>query len=125
MQLNHLHLFCRTLEPSLDFLLAALKGTLKEKRLMGGLPGAEIRFGELTVYLKAVGESWNPPDLSATVCGYNHLGFAVDDLAKTLEEVTSRPDARLVGEPFTVGGKRRCAFVAGPDNLYVEFVQDL
>lgn len=126
MRVDHLHVYCKALEPTLAFMTGALKGKLVAKRLMGGMPGAELHFDGCAVYLKAVGEEWRAPNLADTLCGYSHLGFVVDDLAETLAEIGARPDARLVGEPFTSGGGMRlCAFVAGPDELYVEFIQNL
>lgn len=124
MLLDHMHVFCRSLEPSVAFLTEGFGGKVTERRLMGGKPGAVIAFGGLNIFLKESGTDFTPPDVTAKVCGYSHLGFIVDDLDKTLAALCARPDTHAVGEPF-MAGKRRCAFVAGPDELYVEVMQQM
>lgn len=125
MRLDHLHILCRRLDPAIVFLTEAFGATLVKRRPMGAVPapGAELTVGGLLVYLKEVGDGWVTPDPAAKVYGYSHLGFVVDDMEKTLASLTARPDTRLAVEPF-LSGKRLCAFVAGPDNLYVEVMQD-
>ena len=54
MRLDHLHIFCRNLEPAITFLTEALGGKIKARRLMGGKPGAEIAFDGLTLFVKEV-----------------------------------------------------------------------
>ncbi len=126
MQPAHLHVYCRELDPALVFMTKGLKGELIGKRLMMGCPGAEIRLGTLVVFLKEVGPTWTDADVAATTCGYNHLGFLVEDLDKTLAELTAIPGVRIETEPFVIPArKRRCAFVTGPSNLYVEFMEDV
>ena len=126
MRVTHLHVYCRDLEPALTFMTDALKGTLIQKRDMMGCPGAEIQFEGMAVYLREVGRSWSDPDISAQICGYNHLGFFVEDLDQTLARVTAMPDVRIDGEPFVIKERqRRGAYVVGPGNLYVEFVEVL
>lgn len=124
MLLDHMHIFCRSLEPSLTFLSEAFGGEVTARRLMGGKPGAVVAFGGLDVFLKEAGGEFTLPDVTAKVCGYSHLGFLVDDLDQCLASLCARPDTRPVGEPF-MSGKRRCAFVAGPDELYVEIMQQM
>lgn len=93
---------------------------------MDGCPGAEIRLGTLVVFLKEVGPTWTDADVAATTCGYNHLGFLVEDLDKTLAELTAIPGVRIETEPFvTLPEKDAAPFVTGPSNLYVEFMEDV
>ncbi len=123
MKITHLHVYCRDLEPCLAFMTEGLKGKLIKKRLMMGCPGAEIQFDGVVIFLRAVGDAWKAPDLTAG--GYNHIGFFVDDLDKTLAEVTAMPGVRLDGEAFIANNTRRCQYVVGPDELYVEFVEEM
>lgn len=65
-----------------------------------------------------------PP--TAEACGYNHLGFLVDNLDETLAKLLAMPGVRLDIEPFVIPArKRRCAFIAGPCELYVELMEDV
>lgn len=122
MNLEHVHIYCTSLEPIITFLTEALGGKLKTRRLSGGKPGAEVVFGNLMIVVKESGPGFRPPDLSAKVCGYNHLAFVVEDIHQTLAALCVRPDTRLVVEPY-MPGQRICAFIAGPDDLYVELIQ--
>ena len=124
MRLDHIHIYCRSLEPVITFLTEAFGGKIKERRLMGGKPGVVIDFDGMAIFIKESGNEFTPPDLSAKICGYKHLGFRVDDMDEALATLCTRPDTRLVVEPY-VPGKRLCAFVAGPDNLYVELSQEI
>ena len=123
MNFDHAHIYCSNLESVITFLTEALGGKLKTRRLSGGKPGAEVVFDNLTIFIKESGTDFMPPDLSASVCGYNHLAFVVDDMHQTLATLCARPDTRLVVEPY-MPGKRLCAFIAGPDNLYVELIEE-
>lgn len=126
MQFTHLHVYCRDLEASLKFLTDGLKGKFIQRRPMMGTPGAEIEIGNVMIFLKEVDESWSDPAVTDKVCGYSHLGFFVEDLDKTVAELTAMPDVRLEGEPIIVKARnRRCAFLHGPGNLYVEVVEEL
>ena len=126
MKLAHLHTYVRELEPDVKFMTEGLKGELMGRRLMMGCPGAEVRLDGLTVFLKEVGKDWALAQPTAEICGYNHLGFLVEDLDKTLAELLAMPDVRLDIEPFVIAArKRRCAFVAGPGELYVELMEDV
>ena len=125
MQLTHMHVYCRELEPALRFLTEGFDGQLVGRRLMLGCPGAEIRFDGLVLFLKEVGGDWAPQEPAAHVCGYNHLGFFVDDLDSTLARLLALPEVHIETEPFVIKDRqRRCAFVTGPSNLYVEVVED-
>ena len=124
MRLDHLHVFCRSLEPSIVFLAEAFGAKIAERRLMGGKPGAVLELDGLNIFLKETGEGTALPNWSAETCGCDHLGFVVDDLEATLKTLCARKDTRLTREPFRAG-KRMCAFVAGPDDLSVELMQQM
>lgn len=126
MFITHLHVYCRELEPSLEFMLKGLKGKLLCRRLMMGTPGAEIQFDGFIIYLKEIGTDWVDPEPGAKITGYHHLGFDVEDLDASMKELLAMPGVRLEAEPTVVKARnRRCAFFYGPGNLYFELVEDL
>jgi len=126
MKLAHLHTYCQELEPALKFFTEGLNGVLVARRLMMGTPGAEIQIDGLTLFLKEVGKDWANATPTAEACGYNHLGFLVDNLDETLAKLLAMPGVRLDIEPFVIPArKRRCAFIAGPCELYVELMEDV
>ena len=125
-EFSHVHILCADLEPVLTFLTEAFGAEIVRRRMIGTvpMPGADVKIGAIMLYIKANGSDWKAPDPTAPICGYNHIGFLVDNVKAALKELTARPDTRLVVAPF-VAGTRLCAFVAGPDNLYVEIMEDI
>ena len=123
---DHVHVLCSELEPVITFFTEAFGATLLRRRMIGAIPmpGADIQFGDTVLYLKQSGADWKAASPTDPVCGYNHIGFVVDDMTAALKELTARSDTRLVIEPYRAG-KRLCAFLAGPDNLYVEIMQEM
>ncbi len=125
-EFDHVHVLCSDLEPVIAFFTEALGATLLRRRMIGAVPvpGADIQFGDTVLYLKQCGPEWKAAAPTDPICGYNHIGFVVEDMDAALKELTARPDTRLVLEPY-MAGKRLCAFLAGPDNLYVEIMQNM
>ena len=126
---DHVHILCTELEPMLTFLTEAFGAQIVRRRMAGAAgtipkPGADVLVGDCMLYVISRDKNWQAPDPTASVCGYNHIGFIVDDLDSALRDLAARADTRLVREPF-MSGKRLCAFVAGPDNLYVEIMQEI
>lgn len=126
MKLSHLHTLCQDLEPTIAFFTEGLNGELLVRRPMLGDPGAEIRIADTVLYLQEVGGDWADQDYAAKVCGYNHLGFLVDDLDAALARLLALPGVTQNGEPFLVASsKRRCVYITGPSRLCVELMQDM
>ena len=123
---DHVHVLCSDLEPVIVFLTEAFGAKLLRRRMIGAvpMPGADIQIGDTMLYIKQMGPEWKAAEPTGSVCGYNHIGFLVDDMDAALKELTARPDTRLVLEPY-VAGKRLCAFLTGPDNLYVEIMKNI
>lgn len=126
MKFGHLHVHCQELEPAIAFLTEGLNGELLIRRTMVDRPGAEIRMGDMVIYLSEMGREWAGQDYAAKVCGYNHLGFFVDDLDAALARLLAMRGVTQDGEPFIVtAAKRRCAYLIGPSNLYIELMENM
>ena len=127
-EFSHVHVLCTDLEPVVTFFTEAFGAEVVRRRMIGAAatakPGADVKVGDCMLYLKAMGSDWKSPDPTDSICGYNHIAFLVDDVKASLKELTARKDTRMVLEPY-VAGSRLCAFVAGPDNLYVEVMEDI
>lgn len=126
MKFGHLHVYCQELEPAIAFLTEGLNGELLSRRTMVDRPGAEIRMGGMVIYLSEMGREWAGQDYAARVCGYNHLGFFVDDLDAALARLCAMPGVTQDGEPFLVpAARRRCVYLVGPSNLHIELVENM
>ncbi|WP_298067443.1 VOC family protein [uncultured Mailhella sp.] len=126
MKLAHLHILVREIDPAVDFVTEVLKGKLQNRDPLKGSPSAEILVDGLKVCLKEVGKDWELPQPTAKVCGYNHIAFSVESLDAALAEVLAAPGVRLAVEPFIISDRKlRCAFIAGPGEIYVELMESL
>lgn len=124
MKFAHLHVYCQELEPAIAFLTEGLNGELLTRRPMLGRPGAEIRMDGMTLFLCEMGGDWAGQDCAAKVCGYNHLGFFVDDLEAAMARLLALQGVAQNGEPFIVAaGNLRCVYITGPSKLSVELME--
>jgi catechol 2,3-dioxygenase-like lactoylglutathione lyase family enzyme len=55
--------------------------------------------------------------------GYHHVGFTVDDLQHTYQELLAK--GYVFSTPPTDAGKNKVAFFSGPDNIIIELMQPL
>ncbi|MCH5276531.1 MAG: VOC family protein [Desulfovibrionaceae bacterium] len=126
MKLAHIHVYCQELEPVIAFFTEGLNGELLGRNLLRGAPGAEIRMDGMMIFLREMGGEWAEQDYAGKVCGYNHLGFFVDDLDATLARLLSLPGVSRNGEPFVIADKKlRCVFLTGPSKLHVELMENM
>ncbi|MCC8193600.1 MAG: VOC family protein [Deltaproteobacteria bacterium] len=118
--LQHLHLFCRELQPMADFWVEVLDATFEQYRKFGDADGAVLDMRSVTkIFLKQM--DCVPADTTPRA-GVDHPGVLVDDLDATLEKARNRADSRVSTEPF-MSGSLRCAFITGPEGVLVEVMQ--
>lgn len=119
--LHHVHLICNDLQPMVDFWVKGLGGTFGEFRQFGGADGAVVDLNSATkLFLKVLpcGAQESP----TTHAGTEHLGIVVENLDATLAHIQTLPGCSVTKEPF-VSGSLRCAFIAGPEGVVVEVME--
>ncbi len=119
---HHMHIVCRDLEPVVAFFQEGFGVPLIGPQSFGGAPGAAMDLGG-GVLLYIVQRNPDPLNPDKPVGGWDHIGLQVENLEAALDHLKSLPGVRVTKEPFNAGALR-CAFVAGPENILVEVVQD-
>lgn len=120
--LQHLHLFCRDLQPMIEFWEKILGAKFECFREFGGAEGAVLDMNSVTkLFLKKMPACL--PQGTTDYAGVNHPGVIVEDLDATLNAARNLPGAAVTREPFTAG-TFRCAFVTGPEGVIIEVMED-
>ena len=125
---QHLHLFCKNLDPMVAFWTEAMGATVVVKRKMGAADGAELSLpGNLPLYIRGASLSDTnavdaSKDTSVRFSSFDHVGFAVDDMVACLEHLGKRADVTITRPPFN-SGSNLCAFIRGPEGVHIELVQ--
>lgn len=121
--LQHVHVFCRDLQPMIDFYEKVLGAKFECFRQFGGADGAVLDLNSPTkIYLKKIPDCL-PQGATPSYAGSNHPGVLVEDLDATLNATRNMPGAAVTCEPFT-SGTLRCAFITGPEGVIVEVMQE-
>lgn len=125
---QHLHLFCRELEPMVAFWVEAFGAELVERRKMGAAEGAELLLTDtLRLFIRGAGPADvagadASSDTSVLFSGFDHVGFAVDSMDAALSFLAKRDDVAVERPPF-ISGPNRCAFIRGPEGVRIELVE--
>lgn len=128
MTFQHLHLFCRELEPMVAFWAGAFGAKLVERRKMGAADGAELLLSDtLRLFVRGAGPADANAvdasrDTSVRFSSFDHVGYVVDDLHATLAYLGTRDDVTVTRQPFQ-SGQNLCAFIRGPEGVHVELAQ--
>ena len=118
---QHMHLFCKELEPMIAFWVNGFGATMEGYRKFGPADGAVLDLhASVKLYLKVV--DCLPADATTARAGVDHLGMIVENLDAALATLTALPGVTLSREPF-MSGTLRCAFVAGPEGIQVEVME--
>lgn len=121
---HHMHLICSNLEQMIDFFTENLGAELVERRKFGVSDGATLDHSGVRINLRVAREEDQiAGDSSQALFGYDHMGFEVEDLDATYEELKEK------GFTFTIPpqqrGNLKFAFFKGPDNITVEIMQPI
>ncbi len=120
--LHHLHLFCRDLQPMVEFWEKILGATFECFRKFGDADGAVLNLNSTTkIFLKHMPNCL--PQETTDYAGVNHPGVIVEDLDATLNAVRNMPGCAVTREPFMSRGCH-CAFITGPEGIIIEVMQE-
>lgn len=122
-QFHHVHLVCSDLEEMIGFFTDTLGATLTQRKKFGVADGATLDLNGTNIYLRVARENDNIiKDPSASIYGYNHIGFMVEDLNATYQELSQK--GCVFSLPPKESGGHLMAFIQGPDNISIELLQD-
>ena len=122
---QHIHISCCNLKGMVDFWVKGFGATLVKFRKFGELEGAtlDINTGLTKLNLREL-QCERQDQATSPRSGVDHICMMVPDLDKYLAELTAMPDVSLAKEPF-MSEDKRCAFINGPDGIYIELMQEV
>jgi len=119
---HHVHLICSDLEKMINFFTETFGAKLIERKKFGCANGATLGLNGTNIYFRVAREDDNiVKDPSVATYGFHHIGFEVDDLEATYQDLSGK-ECIFSLPPKNVGG-HSFAFLKGPDNISIELLQ--
>ncbi|KPJ75252.1 MAG: hypothetical protein AMJ54_15470 [Deltaproteobacteria bacterium SG8_13] len=119
---HHLHLICKDLENMIGFFTDALGAKLAERKQFGGASGAVLDLNGIDISLRVEKkDEVITGDASQTCYGYDHIGLAVEDLEKAMQELAAK-GVEFPSEPVDLGD-RLTVFFKGPEKITIELLE--
>ena len=121
---QHIHIACFDVKTMADFWVKGFGAKLDRFRKFGEREGATLDINTGQTKLNLVEIKGERQDKAASPrSGVEHICMMVPDLDKYLADLTAMPDVTIAREPF-MSGDMRCAFINGPDGIYIELAQE-
>lgn len=125
---DHIHLYASDIVFTSSWYMRVLGATVVRSRQSDGRERTDIELGGITIYLgdaekltNTLGWKLNETTPSPRF-GIDHLGFHVDDLEETAQELTAR-GAKITYGPKTLRPGASCLFIEAPDGVSIEIIQ--
>jgi len=119
---NHIHVFCSDLQTTERWFLDGIGAELVERRDSRGAPASVLSLGGARILLRGAREGEELAAAGDRHFGADHFGLEVADVDATIEHLRQR-GVTIEVEPWDFRPETRIAFVIGPDNVRIEFVQ--
>ena len=121
-QYDHVHLRTRDKQGTMSFYEKVFGAT----RVVSEENGTRREYLEIAGVNLFFADASSAPELPSAptrpYIGLDHIGFRVDDVDATIEELRGR-GAIIFTEPKTIGSGARIAFVQGPDGVRIEIIR--
>lgn len=121
LRCDHIHLIAEDIDRTVQWYCRILGARVTFR---GEYRGSKVNYLEIAgmnfiVFGQLEGETVAASDTVGPRYGVDHFGFAVDDLARTLDELKADGVNVLEG-PTTVRPGLRIAYIEGPDRVRIE-----
>jgi len=119
---DHIHIVCGDVEAAVKFFADNFKGKEISREEVRGFPLVRLEIMGLVVAF--VGTQPQSPMLQPGKGnrGLDHMGFRVDNLDKTLEELKAK-GVTLNAGPGITGSGLKYAFINGPEGIRIELIE--
>jgi catechol 2,3-dioxygenase-like lactoylglutathione lyase family enzyme len=120
--LDHIHFICGDVEGAVKYFKNVFEARETSRGEIRGFPVVRVNVKGAIIALMgtAPGSSELVPGKGSR--GLDHIGFRVDELEKTVEDLKKR-GAKIGIGPSTGGPGVKYAFVDGPDGIRIELVE--
>jgi catechol 2,3-dioxygenase-like lactoylglutathione lyase family enzyme len=121
-QLDHIHLVCRDIAPTIEFFTENFGAEFVCKKRFGKADGAMLDLGGTTINLRlALANEKLAAHTTEKPLGYHHIGIRVEDIEAMHRSLVGKGFS-FPTPPTDIQGYR-IAFVEGPENLIVEMME--
>ena len=120
---NHIHLLTRDPKATAQYYNRMFGAKIIESTQSDGKPRIDLELGGLSIFILRV-----PPEQEAPPCppgpylGLDHFGLWVNTMDEAAADLKAK-GAEFAVEPQTIRPGVRVAYVRGPENVRIEFVE--
>ena len=123
-RLDHIHLVCRDMAPTIGFFTENFGAELVCKKRFGNADGAVLDLSGTTINLRlALPDEKLVEHAAAKPLGYHHIGIQVEDIEAMYRGLVDKGFS-FPTTPMDIEGYR-IAFVEGPENLVLELMEPM
>lgn len=119
-KLDHVHLRCQDLEGAVDYYQNMFDGEVVGRFEARGMPLVRMKVGDVFLAFSPKRDD-EPEPLSGLHWGTYELGFLVDDLQKTYEDLKAK-GADFIKPPAVMRPGVEAAFLMAPDGVKIELL---
>ncbi len=119
---DHMHVVCGDLEGAVKFFVEHFHGKETSRGVIRGLPMVRVDVMGLDVAFIGTDPKSSLLQVGKGQRGLDHMGFKVDDLDKTLQELTAK-GITLNTQPGVTAAGGKYAFINGPEGIRIELLE--
>ncbi|MCB2192597.1 MAG: VOC family protein [Deltaproteobacteria bacterium] len=118
--LDHVHLRCQDLEAAVEYYQKMFNGEVVARIVARGMPLVRMKVGDMFLAFSPKRDD-EPEPQSGLHWGTYELGFLVEDVQRTYEELSAK-GADFVITPMEVRPGVQAAFFMAPDGVKIEIL---
>jgi len=119
---DHVHIQSGQMEETVAYFRDLLGGSVISRGESQGFTFIRMEVQGTTVAIREVDPVAAQFEPATGKRGLDHFGFTVDDMEKTLDELTKK-GARILAGPNISPLGLKYAFIAGPESLQIELIE--
>jgi lactoylglutathione lyase len=119
---DHVHIVCGDVEGTVKFFLDHFKGKETSRQMLRGFPMVRVDVLGLDVAFIGTDPQSSLLQPGKGERGLDHMGFKVDDMDKTLEELQAK-GVTLNTPPGLTAAGIKYAFINGPEGIRIELIE--
>lgn len=120
---DHVHFYCGNIKKAVAYFQELFDGRVTTQAEFEGNLYVRMNVCKFTFALRGVDPKNDELTAGKEARGMEHFGFKVDDLGKTLTDLT-RKGARIVIPPNISPLGLNCAFIEGPEGAMIELIEE-
>ncbi len=119
---DHIHVVCEDVEGAVKFFVEHFRGKETSRQVVRGFPMVRVDVMGFDVAFIGTDPKSSLLQPGKGQRGLDHMGFKVNDLDKTLEELTAK-GITLNTKPGLTAAGVKYAFINGPEGIRIELIE--